>query len=106
MLVVLFAVLGGGLLLVCGGILLALLLPAVQAAREASRRMECSNNLKQISLAMHSYHDVYGSLPPAYTIDEEGRRLHSWRTLLLPYLEAGQIYEQLDLSQPWDSLDN
>lgn len=87
----------------CGGILLALLLPAVQAAREAARRAECSNNLKQIALAMHNYHEVYLSLPPAYTVDEEGRRLHSWRTLLLPYLEAGDLYEQLDLTQPWDS---
>ncbi|TWU43731.1 hypothetical protein Q31b_12600 [Novipirellula aureliae] len=94
---------GGGLALICGcGILLGLLLPAVQAAREAARRMSCSNNIKQIGLAMHNYHSTYDSLPPAYTVDANGRPLHSWRTLLLPFIEQRALYEQIDLSKPWD----
>jgi len=100
--VVILAVVGIGVL-VCGGILLALLLPAVQAAREAARRTNCSNNLKQITIAMHNYHDVFNALPPAYTVDAAGKPLHSWRTLLLPYLEASHIYTQIDLNEPWDS---
>jgi len=84
------------------GILVALLLPAVQAAREAARRMSCSNNLKQIGLAMHNYESTYGAFPPAYTVDENGQPLHSWRTLLLPFLELNHVYERIDLSKPWD----
>lgn len=89
-------------LLVCGGILVALLLPAVQAGREAARRVQCSNNMKQIGLAMHNYHDVYNTFPPAYTVDESGQRLHSWRTLILPFLEQDALYDSIDLSKPWD----
>ena len=90
----------------CGGILVALLLPAVQSAREAARRMQCVNNLKQITLALHNYHDAYKSFPPAYTVDANGKPLHSWRTLLLPYLEQAALYGQIRLDEPWDSPNN
>lgn len=96
------AAVGIPIMLVCAGILTALMLPAVQAAREAARRMQCSNNMKQIALAMHNYHDVYGMLPPAYTVDDQGRPLHSWRTIILPFLEQGYLYDQVDFSKPWD----
>ncbi len=89
-----------------GAVLVALLLPAVQAAREAARRAQCRNNMKQISLAMQNYHDVNGSFPPAYTVDENGQPLHSWRVLLLPYLEENALYEQIKLDEPWDSPHN
>ncbi|MGL4944061.1 MAG: DUF1559 domain-containing protein [Thermoguttaceae bacterium] len=85
------------------GILIALLLPAVQAAREAARRMQCSNNLKQLTLALHNYHDQYGAVPPLYTVDAVGEPLHSWRVLLLPYLEHSALYESIHLDEPWDS---
>ncbi|MCL2117680.1 MAG: DUF1559 domain-containing protein, partial [Planctomycetaceae bacterium] len=85
------------------GILVPLLLPSVPAAREAARRMQCSNNLKQICLALHIYYDVYHSLPPAFTVDENGKPLHSWRVLLLPYLEQGKLYSEIRLDEPWDS---
>jgi prepilin-type processing-associated H-X9-DG protein len=92
---------------VCGApVLIALLLPAVQAAREAARRMQCSNNLKQISLALHNYHDTYQAFPPAYTVDEEGNKLHSWRTLILPFVDSSPLYGRIDLDAPWDSPQN
>jgi Protein of unknown function (DUF1559) len=93
-------------MLVCGGILVGLTLPAVQAAREAARRMQCSNNLKQLAFALHNYHDAYKSFPPAYTVDDQGNRLHSWRTLILPYLEQKGLYDQIDFSKPWNHADN
>jgi hypothetical protein len=51
---------------------------------------------------MHTYADTYGAFPPAYTVDADGKPLHSWRTLLLPYCEGAEVYQKLDLSKPWD----
>lgn len=99
-------VVAGGALLVCGGILAALLLPAVQAAREAARRAQCTNNLKTIGLAMQNYADVYGAFPPAYLADENGKPKHSWRVLLLPYLEQQPLYDRYDFDEPWDGPNN
>lgn len=81
-------------------------LPNISCARGAARRAQCCNNLKQIGFALHNYHDRYGSFPPAYTIDASGRRLHSWRVLLLPFLEQQRLYERLRLDEPWDSPHN
>lgn len=83
-------------------LLIALLLPATRSAREAARRAQCVNNLKQIRLALHNYVSAYQVLPPAYTVDAQGRPLHSWRTLLLPYLELQSVYNTIDLSRPWN----
>lgn len=88
------------------GVLAALLLPATRRAGPAARRMQCGNNLKQIGLALHSYADQYGALPPAYTVDAEGKPLHSWRTLILPFMEQEPLYKTIDLSKPWDDLAN
>ena len=93
-------------LFVIVGPLIALLLPAVQAAREAARRMQCSNNVKQIALALYNYHDAHAAFPPLYTVDEEGNPLHSWRVLILPYIEQNALYEQIRLDEPWDSEHN
>jgi len=88
------------------GILVALLLPAVQAAREAARRSQSMNNLKQIALALHNYHDVYQSFPPAVVTDKDGNPLYSGRVLLLPFMEQRALHSQFDLTQPWDSPKN
>ncbi len=84
------------------GVVVALCLPAVRSAREPARRNSCTNNLKQIMLALLEYESQNGTLPPAYTVDTEGNRLHSWRTLILPHMEQRQLYESIDLSKPWD----
>jgi len=94
------------------GILIALLLPAVQAAREAARRMQCTNNLKQISLALHNYHDTFKSFPPGairFTNDPSKNQSTTnnqiagaeWGYLafLLPCIEQKPLYDQLGVSQ-------
>lgn len=83
-------------------VLLGLLLPATRSARPAAYRMQCGNNLKQIALALNSYKDTYGSFPPAFTTDADGKPLHSWRTLILPYMEQQALYETIDLTKPWN----
>lgn len=104
--VIVVAVCSIPVLVACAGILIALLLPAVQAAREAARRANCNNNLKQIGLAMHNYNDVHGCFPPAYIPDENGRPMHSWRVLLLPFMEQNVLYGQYDFDEPWDGPNN
>jgi len=90
------------------GILIALLLPAVQAAREAARRSQCTNNLKQIGLALHNYHDVHRSFPPLMVyqsaLGPTGLPYHhSWLTKLLPFMEQSAIYQMMDPMLPaWD----
>jgi prepilin-type N-terminal cleavage/methylation domain-containing protein len=87
------------------GILVGLLLPAVQAAREAARRMSCSNNLKQIALATHNYESATKRLPPSSCINPLSTSNGSWSIhgRLLPYLEQGTLYNQIDLSIGWSS---
>jgi prepilin-type processing-associated H-X9-DG protein len=88
--------------LVILSVVAALLLPAVNSPRGRSPSMQCRNHLRQIGSALLSYAEEHGSLPPAYTVDEQGRPLHSWRTLILPYLEQSALYEKIDLSKPWN----
>ncbi|MBI3860570.1 MAG: DUF1559 domain-containing protein [Planctomycetia bacterium] len=85
-----------------GAVLVALLLPSVHRGREPARRSQCKNNLRQIGIALHNYAERYGALPPAYTVDADGKPLHSWRTLILPFLDQEPLYNSIDLSKPWD----
>lgn len=88
------------------GIAVALLLPAVQAAREAARRSQSTNHLKQLGLAMHNYHDINKHFPARASFDSQGKPLLSWRVHLLPFLEQGDLYREFHLDEPWDSPHN
>ncbi len=79
---------------------------AVLGAREASARARSANNMKQIALAFHNYHDTNGRFPAAAIYSKAGKPLLSWRVALLPYLEEGQLYQQFKLDEPWDSAHN
>lgn len=92
------------------GILVALLLPAIQAAREAARRTECANNLKNLGTALHNYHDSHNTFPPeaiwrrthrnGQSLVAADTRNFTWLALLLPYIEEGALHEAIDFSQP------
>ncbi len=97
------------------GILVALLLPAVQAAREAARRIQCSNKLKQFGIALHNYHDTYKSLPPAWITAIPPNTIMNptnpqlaindwpqwgWGALILPFIEQRPLYSQLTVGSP------
>jgi len=87
------------------GILIALLLPAVQAAREAAKRSQCSNNLKQLGLALHNYHDTFKTLPSgiatstlwASSNNKGGIGVWGWGSLILPFIEQSALHEQLQV---------
>ena len=75
-------------------ILIGLLLPAVQKVRAAAARIQCSNNLKQIGLALHSYHDAHGGFPSAHDTHFHPRYYWSWLAKILPYIEQGNLQRQ------------
>ena len=87
-------------------ILMALLVPAVQKVREAAARTQSNNNLRQIALAMHNYHDTYNKFPSAAICDKAGKPLLSWRVAILPYIEQGELFKKFKLDEPWDSANN
>ncbi len=102
----LWSLLAVPLIVVIALVLPAVSLPAVQSAREAARRAQCSNNLKQIALAMMNYESANGSFPPVATFDSSGKPLVSWRVLLLPHLGQQALYSKFHLDEPWDSPNN
>jgi prepilin-type processing-associated H-X9-DG protein len=97
---------GLGVLAICVGLPAGLLVPAVQQAREAARRTQCMNNLKQIGLALLNYHDQNGAFPPAFVPDKDGKPMHSWRVLILPYLDQAELYKEYKFDEPWDGPSN
>ena len=88
------------------GILIAMLMPAVQAAREAARRAQSMNNMKQLMLAMHNYLSTMNRFPARANFDKQGKPLLSWRVHLLPYLDQQNLYKQFHLDEPWNSEHN
>ena len=88
------------------GMLVALLLPAVQQAREAARRSASKNNMKQLLLAFHNYYDFYKHFPARANYDNNGKPLLSWRVHILPFIDQQALYKRFKLNEPWDSPHN
>jgi prepilin-type processing-associated H-X9-DG protein len=84
-------------------ILIGLLIPAVQKVREAAQVTQCKNNLKQLGLALHDFHDANSAFPPARLDDSAGNALAAWTYFILPYIEQGNLYNAINHSQPWNS---
>jgi hypothetical protein len=72
----------------------------------AAERTQSINNLRQIGIAMHDYHDTFRHMPPAVVYDKTGKPLYSWRVLLLPFVEGNSVYRQFKLDEPWDNPHN
>ncbi|MFK7820066.1 MAG: DUF1559 domain-containing protein [Planctomycetaceae bacterium] len=94
-----------GLFILIGAIVLVgctLITLQLRSQWRTVRRVQCKGHLSAIALGLHNYHDVYGEFPPAYTADSNGNRLHSWRTLILPFLNQSELCLDIDLTKPWD----
>lgn len=83
--------------------MIAFAMPAISSARTAAHRTQSMNNMKQLMLAMHNYHDAYRHLPPAVVVDPKSGAKRSWRVELLPFLEYADLYEQYRKDEAWDS---
>jgi prepilin-type processing-associated H-X9-DG protein len=89
-----------------------LILPSIDVGvgiRTPARRNNCSSNLKQFGIALYNYHDTFNQFPPAYIADDNGRPMHSWRILLLPFFEEEglkDLAKQYDFNEPWDGPNN
>ncbi len=95
--------------LVCGLILavtIGLLVSPVKHSGNSHFRGYCVNNLKVIGFALHSYHDKYDCFPPAFVADDQGRPIHSWRVLILPFLDKQQLYDKYRFDESWDGPHN
>jgi len=93
----------------CGVVFFVLsrvLVPAVKAAREGGRRSACTSHLKIIGMAMQNYHDRFGCFPPAYVAGPDGKPMHSWRALLLPYLVGNGVEKLYNFNERWDGPNN
>ena len=88
------------------GAALALLVPMYRVARREALQMRSQNNLRQIAIALHTYHDVYGRFPPAYECDASGKPAHSWRVLIAPFADQNALYSRYNFSEPWNGPNN
>ncbi|MBW3597401.1 MAG: DUF1559 domain-containing protein [Planctomycetes bacterium] len=87
-------------------ILIGLFFPAISTPRPVARSTICSTHLAQIARALHNYHFMYGSFPPAYVADDRDKPMHSWRVLILPFLGQQQLYDAHRFDEPWDGPNN
>jgi hypothetical protein len=92
------------LVVIC--VLLALLVPLIRSARRSAQRMSCLNNLKQIVLALHNYHDAFKTFPWAITYAADGTSMHSWRVRIYPFLEQSSFFSVYDSNEPWNGPKN
>ncbi|QDT43306.1 hypothetical protein Pan241w_34060 [Gimesia alba] len=96
-------IVGGIFLILVIVIPLILMIPDFRQEREATRRSAAKHNLKNLALVLHNYYDEQGTFPPGATETPEGLPLHSWQTAILPYIDELNLYQRIDLEQPWNA---
>jgi len=87
-------------------ILVSVLLPAVQVTRSSPHWMYCLNNVRQCILAIWNYESAHGQFPPVWEVDDDGVPMHSWRVLILPFIEEGNLYSKYRFDEPWNGPNN
>lgn len=87
-------------------ILIAMLMPAVQSVRSSPRWIHCQNNMRQCLLALHNYQSANEVFPSAFETDSDGKPIHSWRVMILPFIEQNALYDAYDFKEPWDGPNN
>lgn len=80
--------------------------PTCSLTGDIAHRMRCLHHMRQLTLGLHKYEIAHGHFPPAYTVDDQGRPMHSWRVLILPYIDEALLYQEFRLDEPWDSPHN
>ena len=88
------------------GMLVSLAMPKISQMRDRPRREACLQNLKRIGLAMQAYHQTHGCFPPPFLADKSGKPQHSWRVLILPFLDEQALYARYRFDEPWNSTHN
>ena len=83
-------------------VLVAVILPGIQQARDAARRSNEKNNLKQLGLAFHNYHDSFKTLPPGAVVRADGLAMHGWCCSVMPYIDSSPLYNNIDTTVPWE----
>jgi prepilin-type N-terminal cleavage/methylation domain-containing protein len=83
-------------------VLVVLIVPGIQQAREAARRTQWRNNLKQIGLGFYNYHDNFGQFPLGGVFAPDGTPHHGWTIFVMPYMDASPLFNTIDFSVPWD----
>jgi hypothetical protein len=92
--------------LIIVAVLAVLLMRGVQSVREAACQSACQGRFNQLCLALNNYHEVHGHFPPAYIVGPDGKPWHSWRVLVLPYMDQSRVYDQYRFDEPWDGPNN
>lgn len=96
----------GSFVLSAGGLVMSAVLLLLRTGERYQLEGQCRSHLKHIGLALHNYHSTWGSFPPAITRDENGRPMHSWRMLIMPYIETPSVYLEYRLDEPWNGPHN
>lgn len=94
------------LIVTCVALLALIALDCSHPGPDRSHRAACCNNLRQLALALLNYHETYGAFPPAYVASKQGRPMHSWRVLILPYINQRGLYERYRFDEPWNGPHN